>query len=387
MNILFLIGTYPSYGGTEKVTTVLANCFCQQGYKIHIASFSQPIPELAAELDPSIQLHKLSYPVNSKSNQKILRNIILQNKIDIIINQWCLPYYVTLLCNKARRGTSCKLIAVHHNSPDSNARIEQIKIYLCMTDNVIKRMFFQLVLHLVKKATSLSLYYVYKGSDRYVVLSDSFVKIWGKTTRIKNLSKIATIANPLTLCENNVQYIPEKKLQEVIYVGRLDYNQKKVYRIIQLWQCIEKKYTDWHLTIVGDGPQREDIDELIKELKLERVLITGFKNPIEYYKNASLLLLTSEYEGFGLVIVEGMNFGVVPIVYGSYSAIYDIIKHGENGFITNLPYSQEEMLYYVEILMENENLRKKMSLNAVDATKKFSLDAIIMQWKNLFKTL
>jgi len=387
MNILFLIGKYPSYGGTEKVTTVLANAFTQKGLRVHIASFEQPVPDLQSELHSNIRLHKLSYPAKSKSNINILRNIILQNEIDIIINQWCLPFYVTQLCNKARKGTKCKLLAVHHNSPDSNVRIEHVKIKMFQRSNSIKRFYLNSILSIVKYLTSRSIRYVYYHSDKYILLSSSFINIFKQLIGIKKTPKLAVISNPVTLLDLDFHYLSEQKNREIIYVGRIDYNQKKVYRIIELWKQIENNYHDWRLTIVGDGPQKKDIEDLIETFNLKRVQVTGFQNPLEYYKRASILLLTSEYEGFGLVIVEGMCFGVIPVVYGSYAAVYDIIDNGKNGFITNIPYSQEETVACLKSLIENENQRKEIALKAIEKSKEFSLKSIVDQWENLFTTL
>ncbi|MEP0305179.1 MAG: hypothetical protein ABJD98_18760, partial [Maribacter dokdonensis] len=74
-HILFVMGLYPNYGGTEKVTTVLANAFVERGHSVSIASFEQPHPELKdEELDPSIDLLKLSFPVRRKKNVHLLEH-------------------------------------------------------------------------------------------------------------------------------------------------------------------------------------------------------------------------------------------------------------------------------------------------------------------------
>ena len=64
--------------------------------------------------------------------------------------------------------------------------------------------------------------------------------------------------------------------------------------------------------------------------------------PIQHYKEASIFLLTSDLEGFGLVVIESMSYGVVPVVYGSYEAIYDIIDNGKSGLITPIPYNSQK---------------------------------------------
>ena len=98
-------------------------------------------------------------------------------------------------------------------------------------------------------------------------------------------------------------------------MGRIDYNQKRVFRVVDTWAMIEKRFPDWRLTIVGDGPERVSIELLAKRIGLQHVNFEGFQKPHRYYEQASALILTSEYEGFPLVLAECMSFGVVPVVY------------------------------------------------------------------------
>lgn len=126
------------------------------------------------------------------------------------------------------------------------------------------------------------------------------------------------------------------KIKEIIYVGRLDFVQKRVYRVIDTWNYLEERFPDWRLTIVGDGEDRENLENHVRCLGLKRVSFEGFQKPIDYYKRASILLLTSDFEGFPLVLAECMSFGVIPAVYNSYSAIGDIIESDKDGVV--IPY-------------------------------------------------
>ncbi len=180
------------------------------------------------------------------------------------------------------------------------------------------------------------------------------------------------------------------KQKEVIYVGRLDYNQKRVHRVIETWSLLENEYSEWKLTIIGDGPERNNLEQLTHDLNLHNVSFVGFQRPIQYYKRASILLLTSEYEGFPLVLPECMSLGVVPIVYGSYSAVYDIISNGINGLI--LPFSKkgfqaEKMAEKLSLLLSDYKRMNKMSFNAIQRSKNYSLDIVYKQWKSTFKSL
>ena len=86
----------------------------------------------------------------------------------------------------------------------------------------------------------------------------------------------------------------------------------------------------------------KNIENQITNYKLKRVSLEGFKRPDNYYKRASILLLTSEFEGFPLVLAESMSFGVIPVVYGSFSAIYDIIENNKDGIICDYNVEDKE---------------------------------------------
>lgn len=378
------MGVYPSYGGVEKVSTVLANEFCREGHSVSIVSFEQPYPELAErELAKDIALHKLSYPVYSSSNIKALRDIVKEEQTNFIINQWCVPFYVARLCRKAIKGSRCKLISVHHNLPNTNARIKDIEISIGQGKG--NRLLNKIKLFFTKIVSRVSLHYTYEKSDKLVVLSPSFIPIASKFIFKKDTSDILCIPNPITIPANETPNAIKQK--EIIYVGRIEYNQKRTYRIVDIWEDIQPSFPDWKCTIVGDGPDREDLEEKIKDKRLSNISIEGFKNPVEYYKRASILILTSEYEGFGLVIVEGMAYKVVPIVLGSYSAVYDIIEQNKSGIIVSYPYSKEDFARQLMSIMRDERLREDMAENAFIKASDFSLPNIIGLWNDLFKNL
>lgn len=229
--------------------------------------------------------------------------------------------------------------------------------------------------------------YVYNHSDLYMVLSPSFINKFKDFTGIRHPDRLIVQTNPITIDTTGFQLDLTRKQKEIIYVGRIDYNQKRVSRIIETWSLLENKYPDWSVKIIGDGQERKQLEEMCKSLKLKRVSFEGFQSPIEYYKKASILILTSEYEGFGLVIVEGMSFGVVPVVYGSYSAVYDIIKHKENGMIVqpqNGKFEVNEMAKQLAFVMENESKRNEMAQNAMLTSRRdYSLENIYRSWEKI----
>ena len=387
MNILFLLGKFPSVGGVETVTAILANEFSARGHAVHVVSFEQVTETPTPALDNRVTLHRLSYPVSSRANRDALLDILATCRIDVIINQWCLPFHVTRLCRKAMKGLPCRLLAVHHNAPDCNARLEGLRMRMARTGNPVNRAFLRLLLKGCAMATGASLRYVYAHSDRYILLSDSFHQAFRNITGLKDTGKLLTIPNPITVENPEFRYDPALKKKEVLFVGRLEPNQKRVSRVLETWALLEPRFPDWTLRLVGDGPEKRSLQEFCAEHRLEHVSFEGFQNPAPYYEQASLLLLTSEYEGFGLVIVEGMSFGVSPIVYGSFSAAYDLVDHGKDGCI--LPaasgFQAHRMAEMAAGLMREPADLRAMARNAIAKSRKFTREHIIPQWEKAFR--
>ena len=218
------------------------------------------------------------------------------------------------------------------------------------------------------------------------MLSNAFIEPLIKYARIKDSANITAIGNPVTIPVDLSGFDLKNKKKQILYVGRMDFENKRVNRIVEAWEGIADRHKDWELVLVGDGPHKSLLQEYVAQHHIDRVKFEGFcvEAPIRYYKDASIFMLTSDLEGFGLVIIESMSFGCVPIVYGSYEAVYDIIEHGKSGFITPMPYSKSKTMEYMEQLIENENLRNDMAKNAMTRSKLFSIDSIAKKWYDLF---
>ena len=387
MNILFLMKYY-SLGGVEMVTNVLASRFLDNGCRVSIVSFIEPSNEILCRKDSRIIYYLLSGFNTSKKNIDQLRNILIEEKIDIVINQWGLPYVPIYVLKKASKGLSLKIFSVHHNSPKTNGRLKDIEIAMSETNNKFCALILCMKKVLTYYVTSYSMWYVYQKSDKYILLSDSYIREFLSFTRVKKATKLVVITNPITIPYiEEYEKILSYKRKEILYVGRIDYNQKRVYRVIEVWKLLEKKYPDWKLIIIGDGEEKSKLEEQSFQLGLKRIVFEGFKNPLEYYKYASLLILTSEYEGFPLVIPEGMAWGVVPCVYGSYSAVYDIVKDDVNGIIIEPQkdeFDAENMAERMSLLMCDNVRLKLMAKAAKQMSNQYSLDVVSDSWYKLF---
>ena len=383
MNILFLTKEF-GIGGLEIVTATLANKFHSEGHNVVIWSFSKENNDSKARLLENIKVKNGNGVRISSHNVKALRKVLLKYKIDVVINQWGLPFTFTYMLNKSAKGIRLRTIAVYHNDPSKNSRTQGVDIDIAKTNNDIKIFLLKIKRHIYKAVTSASMRYVYKHSDSYILLSRSYIEEFKKFTGISNTSKLSIITNPITIDTTNFVFDVSKKGKDVIYVGRLDPNQKRVRRVLEAWALIENRHPNWTLRIIGEGEERKELERMIVHYPLRSVRLEGVNYPRRFYEKASFLLLTSEYEGFPLVLAECMSFGVVPIVLGSYSAVHDIIEDGKDGYI--IPYSKQkgfvakDMADKLEYLMNNKEKRNVMAIAAIEKSKKFSIEKIYNNW-------
>lgn len=149
---------------------------------------------------------------------------------------------------------------------------------------------------------------------------------------------------------------------------------------------IATQIPDWHLNIIGEGPERERLQNEISQLHLEKsITLKGFSNEVDKeLEQSSISIITSVYEGFGLVILEAMAMGLPVISYTFPYGARDIIENGTNGFLVP---NQDEQSLAARILdlAQNEELRNRMGQAALKRTHDFDISLIIPKWMNLFK--
>lgn len=389
MNILFLLKSL-DVGGVEVVTAVLANKFLSEGHGVCVFAFEEGSGMVRNRFSQHITMSIGQGFRMSDDNVKLLRTILTDNKVDVVINQWGLPLIPIRTLNKARKGLKAKVISVYHNDPLQNGRVQNVATEMVKTQGTVRKAMLRFKRFAFRCVTGYAMRYNFLHSDVFEVLSPSFVSHFQTFTKLGNILKLVVQTNPITIDMDGFSYQPEKKQKEIVYVGRLDYTQKRVHRVVETWAQLEHRFPDWRLTIVGDGEERENLERMVKNLGLIHVSFEGFQSPRPYYERASLLILTSDFEGFPLVLAECMSFGVVPVVYGSYSAVYDIIEEGENGAIIPKVNGEFNHSLFAERLctfMKDDNLRNSMAHHAMETSRNYSVDKIYKEWEKVFCSL
>lgn len=379
----------PSLGGTERTTALMAKTLNSEfGYNIFSIYYqSVDIKE------NNIFMSSLRISEEYSSEQELVQ-FIIQNKIRIIINQGDFHFGKKLSKIIKKYSLNCAHIFALHFSPGSfeKARIslnERIRVYDRNKSilNKLKIIFHPIYYRILNNWHRKQYEYIQTMADKVVLLSENFVKEWVGFTGSKPIDsrKFVCIPNGATFDHYANENEILRKEKKVLIVARLDERQKQLSKALKIWKRLSNhtQIQDWKLDIVGDGPDKEFYEHLIETEKLSNVYLHGYQNPEEYYEKSSLFMMTSDFEGFSMTLVEASQFGVIPFAFNTFSALSDIIDNKYNGFI--IP-SNDMEAYYESILsiISDDSKRFVMGLNAVENAKRFNPKIIASKWNDLF---
>lgn len=216
--------------------------------------------------------------------------------------------------------------------------------------------------------------------DKFVVLTNEDRGYWG------NLPNIEVIPNAAMHVSDTYSDVMNKR---VIAVGRLDY-QKGFDRLIQAWELVQYtgKFTDWKLDIFGQGEWREMLQQMIDKAELQNTVCLNrpTKQIGEEYVKSDMLVMSSNYEGFPMVMIEAMACGLPVVSFDYKCGPKDIIQSGINGLL--VPNGDIQALADAMMkVMEDEAYRKMLSLNARKVVDTYSEQAVMSQWIRLFTSI
>lgn len=389
MNIAFLFycPIVPHIGGVQRVTDVLTKEFVKRGHNvIFICTESR-------NMDDAYQNYSATqiYLDSNKNEEEFIADyckILHTNDIDVVISQEAQKESLLLLANTP---ICVKRISVVHINPyaiiGNERRIKRAIRSRRLVTNLAKYLV-MLFPHIARR------YYRFKEnkfyrrilgvSDKLVFLSPSFVELLKENIPDISSRKLAAIGNPNTFVPKHEVGTKENL---IICVARLSEVPKNVRDFILVWQQLYKYNPMWKAVIVGDGPDRGLLESFAKKKGVRNLSFVGrVENVGNYYQRAKFVCMTSIYEGWGMVLTEGMSYGCVPCVYGSYGAAFDIVDDGVNGIIST-PFRPKEMADRIQTLINDESRLVQMSSSAIEKVKDFNADKVADKWDALFGSL
>lgn len=224
-----------------------------------------------------------------------------------------------------------------------------------------------------------------KNGHKVVLLSENFRPKFKKLFPMKD-ENIVSVPNPVVIDKLQDAKLLHKE-NILLYVGRLSEYQKNVSSLLRIWGNLYRRLPDYKLIIVGDGVDKAVYEKMSDEMKLENIEFKGYQTPSQYYIQSRSLLMVSRFEGFGMVLVEAMQYGCIPFAYNSYESLSDIIDDGVNGFMIS-PFDEKEYAEKLFAFLKLPDTEKfKYSNAAMKKAKSFDVSVVGCQWLNLFNVI
>jgi GalNAc-alpha-(1->4)-GalNAc-alpha-(1->3)-diNAcBac-PP-undecaprenol alpha-1,4-N-acetyl-D-galactosaminyltransferase len=340
---VFIIGAL-SFGGAERVICNLANEFSRNNHDVILIALHKR--------EPSYMLNKEITVINGvNGNTPLLiainlRKILKREKAQVVISFMTHINIVTIFSNL---GLKSKVFISERSNPYMAPKQ--------LTRKLLRDIFYPLASGVVFQTEDAQNYFSKKIKKKSVV-----------------------IPNPVFIEEKLANFTKEKR---IITVGRL-VKPKRQDVLIKAFGKIYDKFPRYTLEIYGEGPEKENLNNLIAELDLEKsVFLRGVSKELHSkIRNAQLFVLTSEYEGMPNALMEAMALGIPSIstdcpIGGPKSVIDNMV----NGIL--VPVNEEEKLVKsIDLLLSNEKLRNKISLESSKVKNNFSLQKIAKEWEN-----
>lgn len=373
MKIVYCIaGTYNS-GGMERVLANKANWFARQGHDVTIITTEQKGRKPFFSLDKRITCHDLGigyeennggtflnkllhYPSKQYRHRKKLTRLLEQIKPDITVSMFCND--VSFL-PKIKDGSK-KVLEIHFSK---FKRLQYARKGLWRLADIYRN----------KREEQ-----QVRRFDRFIVLTEEDKSNWG------NLPNIGVIPNARTF---NPQHAAPLDTKKVVAIGRFTY-QKGFERLIEAWNMICRQHPEWHLDIVGEGEDQLRLQNLIENYGIgDSITLCPPSNNIEdIYNNASIIALSSRYEGLPMILLEAQAYGLPIVAFDCKCGPADVITNGKDGYLVAEGdcYALSQRLSEV---MEKESLRLQMGKEARKNSSRYSEENIMRKWNTLFQEL
>ena len=370
MRILYVTDAFATWGGMERVLTDKMNDLVAHfDYEIHLLTINQGSHKVPYHLLPNIRFSDLQIRMHQQYDYHGIWRIIKRNKL--------------LKLLKSRMETT-----IHEIKPD---------IIIC-----VKVDFVGVLLHV-------------KGCIPLVVESHTLCKSetidgsgWLRRFHVhflkRNIRKADTVIaltkgdtedwqkiNPSTFVIPNVVHLNESgkisSCQEtsVMFVGRFS-SQKDIQSLLSIWNLVNKKHPNWQLRIYGDGELKEHYMPIIQGMDANIRVFPPTPDIMEKFLDNSILLLTSLYEPFGLVLPEAMSCGLPVVAFDCPYGPADIITDGVDGFLIKNR-DIKAFADRVSQLIESHELRLRMGRAGIASSKRYRSEIIMPQWVTLFKQI
>ena len=363
---IFIVCSRLGYGGAEHVAMMWANGFAKKGHAVKLISNLHD--DITFPINSQVEICNLVSNACSKKKKWIgavrnLRKLAKKEKPDVIITVMRL---CSMVAKIATLGMGIPIVATEHNAyewPASNPMPLQARFFK---------------------------FYLSKYFNKVTVLTEV-----DKALIDKRLKNVVVMPNPLSL--EPIDALLPQRGNNILAVGRLDAWKVKGFDVlIRAWARVVSSFkflisTDgWKLQIAGTGSEESlnYLKQLCRENGVEDLVeFLGFRKDVEkLYQDASIFVLSSRYEGFGLVLVEAMSQGCACVACDYKGRQREIIQDDSQGLCCE-PDNVEALAAGIQKMMMDEEYRESVRTKAVERSKFYMIDIIVDRWNNILNSV
>lgn len=376
-HIVYIYPEITIKGGADKVVVEKANYFVSHGYRVTLVTETQMGRELSFPLDDKVRHIDMGIDFNRQYAYHGIRRLLAYLNMQC---QYKKKLEATLLAERpdiviSVMGRSMDFIT---NIADGSVKIGEAhsvkanvrSLNVMERKGIFHRFLAQIIRwHVSHKVSQL---------DAMVLLTQQDADSWTEAKRTYVIPNAVPQFPPRCSTLDNKQ---------VLMVAR--YNDAKGYDyMVEAWQKVHDRHPDWTLNVYGSGELHDDVIKWIQQRHLSNsmVLHEPVDNIIEQYLDSSIVVMSSRYEAFPMVLLEAMSCGVPCVSFDSPYGPRNIIRDGEDGLLVEY-LNPQALADGICRLIEDDSLRKQFGCQARLNIQRFSQSAVMQQWMDMFDTL
>jgi len=369
INMVFVFSSIANKSGTERTLTDKINYLASIGHEVTIITYEQGGHPYAFPVDEKVQCLDLGCRYFTIYKYFLLKRLwwgwkmkrCFKKELHLYVDRYhpdviITPTYTWEYMNEimSLKHKSCVVVESH-----------TAFLHDMIGGTLLERIRKQILLRSIMK------------SDLLIALTNSDADSWKQYIR-----NVATVSNPLTFYPETLS-LPSKEKGRIIAVGRLE-SQKRFDRLIIAFSLIAHKYPSWYIDIYGEGNEKEALQRQIEEKGLgKQIFLKGVtSNVYSEYERSQFLVFSSDYEGFGLVLIEAMACGLPCVSTDCPCGPSEIIEDCKTGLLAKM--DAKDLSFKMEWMITHEKERKEMGIKARQSVVRYKKENVMKEWERAY---